>query len=190
MAVKKNETQKLASETKYYKILSVQNGLALSVEDASAENGALLVTDVPADTDVQSWKIAPAVDGTCRLVNKQTGKVADVIEGGMQSGAWMHQWSAAEAPTQLWEVEAVEGGYRFVSRASGKCMDIVGLSKAAGAHVQIWDAADGDNQLFKIELVEEIPAPQAEKPAAKKPAPKSSRPPKRRPRKKRHRRPL
>lgn len=152
MAVKKTATEKFASNSKSYQILSKQSGKAISVEDCDAGNGALLAMNTP-DKNVASqfWKLEPAADGYCRLVNTASGKSIDVINGGTENGAWLHQWEPCDTDTQLWKLESSSRGcYKLISKASGKCADIVDISNEEGAHLQIWDNVDGENQEWKL----------------------------------------
>lgn len=144
--------KKIASKTCTYQILSHQSGNALSVEDSSTENGALLTMDAPEkENSAQVWQVLPEANGCCRIVNTASKKAADIINGGTENGAWLHQWDSCEADTQLWKlVPASAGYYKIISQSSGKALDIVNISSETGAHLQIWEPTDGKNQEWEF----------------------------------------
>lgn len=152
MAEKKTATEKIASKTSVYQILSHQSGNALSVENARTENGALLTVDAPdKESASQTWKVIPEANGTCKIMNAASQKAIDVINGSTENGAWLHQWNPCETDTQLWEIVPTSAGYyKVISKASGKALDIVDISHEAGAHVQIWEPSSGENQEWRF----------------------------------------
>ena len=155
-----------------YTIAAKASGLLLEVVEGNEANGTAVCL-APADGSTkQLWKIKQDKD-LCQIFSKATGKCLDVIDGGTEDGAWIHQWENLSAPNQVWTAEAVsEGVYKL--KNSGKCLDVVGMSAVEGAHVQLWSDVDGENQQWVITAVEKKPAAKKAETAEKKPAAKKA----------------
>jgi len=86
-----------------------------------------------------------------RLVNRNSGKVADVNGGSTADGAQVIQWQYNGGTNQQWQLVHIgEGFYRVVNRNSGKNLDVNGASTTAGANIIQWPANAGKNQQWEI----------------------------------------
>jgi hypothetical protein len=86
-----------------------------------------------------------------RLVNRNSGRVADVNGGSTADGAQIIQWQYNGGNNQQWQlVHHTEGFYRIVNRNSGKTLDVNGGSLSSGANVIQWPWNSGRNQQWEI----------------------------------------
>ncbi|HYC86976.1 MAG TPA: RICIN domain-containing protein [Chryseosolibacter sp.] len=86
-----------------------------------------------------------------RLVNRNSGKVADVNGGSTADGAQVIQWQYNGGTNQQWQLVHIgEGFYRVVNRKSGKNLDVNGGSLNAGANIIQWPTNNGRNQQWEI----------------------------------------
>lgn len=174
MAEKKVSSVKKFDADKFYKIISKRTEKALT-----GINGEEIA--IVASAEGQEWKFEEVSDGWVKIVSKDSGKVLDIILGGTENGAQVHQWEYTGADNQLWRVESAgRFVYKIVSKASGKCLDVVGMTDEDGARVQIWEDVAGENQTWKIQAVKAkssvAKAPAEKKTVAKKPAAKKKAP--------------
>ena len=101
------------------------------------------------------------------LVNRATGKCADLIGGNTSNGALINQWSYDyNGPNQRWALLPTEGGnhFKLTSWVTGKCACPVGDSSADGTQIhdydytgnnpfQQWDLVDAGNGWYKVRNV-------------------------------------
>jgi hypothetical protein len=104
---------------------------------------------------------APDQTAYYKLVNKNSGKVADVSGGSFNSGANVIQWNDTNASNQHWQaVKTASGDYKILNQKSGLVLDVSGSSTTAGANMiqssdtnassQHWQVIDLGNGYFKI----------------------------------------
>ncbi|WP_327699769.1 alpha-L-fucosidase [Streptomyces sp. NBC_00459] len=86
-------------------------------------------------------------DGTVyRLVNRNSGRVADVSGNGTDNGTEILQWPWLNQANQKWTfVSTGDGYYKIRSVSSGKLMEVAGLSRVDGGKVGIWS----DDSVFQ-----------------------------------------
>ncbi|MGY1495267.1 RICIN domain-containing protein [Streptomyces sp. QTS52] len=86
-------------------------------------------------------------DGTVfRLVNRNSGQVADVSGAGTANGTDVLQWPWLNQTNQKWTfVSPDDGYYKIRSVGSGKLMEVAGLSRVDGGRVGIWS----DDSVFQ-----------------------------------------
>jgi hypothetical protein len=90
--------------------------------------------------------------GKYRLVNRCSGKVADVASGSTADGAKIQQWTWNGGANQQWILLSASGGYYQVKAVhSGKVADVPAYSTADGARVQQWPSTGGTNQQWSIQ---------------------------------------
>ncbi|MFF7048027.1 RICIN domain-containing protein [Streptomyces griseorubiginosus] len=79
-------------------------------------------------------------DGTVyRLVNRKSGKVADVFNFGKANGTNIQQWPWLNNTAQKWTFASTGDGYYEIKNVnSGKLMEVAGLSRVDGGNVAIW----------------------------------------------------
>lgn len=152
-------------KTAEFMIVNRRTGKAL--EAAGVENGQGVCQAAPTGGDAQLW----AQDGA-RLVHKLSGKVLDVVHGGVESGTWAHLWEKVEdAPSQQWELVKITATYKkLLNVRSGKVLDIVDMSEEDGAPAQLWDDVDGVGQQWKLVPAGEEASPKTVTKTVKKPA--------------------
>ena len=92
-------------EKQVYQILSKQNRFAIAVEKASTENGALIKLAADTGDASQQWEVQFVEGAWFKLVNKNSGKLLDMVSSGVENGTWLHQWEEVNSPDQLWCVE-------------------------------------------------------------------------------------
>jgi hypothetical protein len=86
-----------------------------------------------------------------RIINRNSGKAADVNSGSLSDGAQIIQWTYGGGNNQQWQfVHYTEGFYRIVNRNSGKVLDVNGGSQTSGANVIQWSWNSGRNQQWEI----------------------------------------
>ncbi|MEV0824992.1 family 43 glycosylhydrolase [Nonomuraea rubra] len=118
---------------------------ALAVLSALLLLCSSLVSAAPAAAatiDVNAWYV---------LVNRHSGKVADVYERATGDGAAIVQWARNDGAWQQWQfVDSGGGYYRLRSRHSGKVLDVYNHSTADGANIVQWSDLNGANQQFRV----------------------------------------
>ncbi|MBB5803539.1 hypothetical protein F4560_003307 [Saccharothrix ecbatanensis] len=90
-----------------------------------------------------------------KIVNKNSGKVADVVDASTSDGAKVHQWDYLwgyrSAANQQWSFgSAGVRDFEIASRRSGKLLDVSGASTADGATVIQWTDQNGANQRWQL----------------------------------------
>jgi hypothetical protein len=89
-----------------------------------------------------------------RLINRNSGKVAEVSAFSTANGGNVQQWTSTGTSSQQWSFVSVGGGYyNVINRNSGKCLDVNGVSTADGANVQQWTCGSGTNQRWQLVAV-------------------------------------
>ncbi|HEX7057375.1 MAG TPA: RICIN domain-containing protein [Bacilli bacterium] len=85
------------------------------------------------------------------LVNRNSGKVADVEGGSYSDGANILQWSNHGGYNQQWRIVDAGGGYyKLINRNSGKAMAVDGNSTANGANILQWTDNGSSGQQWQI----------------------------------------
>ena len=129
----KKTVQTVISPDKFYTIASA-NGKVVEVADFNTENGAAIQLWDYAGEEWQQWAFVRAGEGVYRIRNRFTGKMLDLIAGGVVDGTWLHQWEGTSGSSQLWVLENTgDGRVKIKSNLSGKCLDVVGMSQDNGA---------------------------------------------------------
>jgi hypothetical protein len=76
-----------------------------------------------------------------RIVNKNSGKCLDVLEGSKENGARLQQWECLDPKSiqnQVYTLRPGNGSYELIARHSGRCVDVVNADTANGAGLQQW----------------------------------------------------
>ncbi|OXL83671.1 1,3--beta-D-glucan 3-glucanohydrolase [Paenibacillus sp. SSG-1] len=90
-------------------------------------------------------------DGVYTLASKASGKVMDVIDVSMASGAKIQQWTNYTATNQQFRIESTgDGYYKLTAVHSGKVLDVPNSSTAAGVQLQQWDDNGTNAQRWSI----------------------------------------
>lgn len=165
-----------AKKTTEFMIVNRRSGKALQA--TGLENGLAVEQREPQKTDAQIWTSLEA-EGGVKLMNKASGKVLDVMQGGVANGTWAQIWDDVNGDSQLWRFENVSSTYKkIINVHSGRALDVVDMSTEDGALAQIWDSVEGEGQQWKLVSAEEKPAAKAapRKAAAKKAPAKEEKP--------------
>ncbi|RYY09918.1 MAG: ricin-type beta-trefoil lectin domain protein, partial [Alphaproteobacteria bacterium] len=85
-----------------------------------------------------------------KLVNRGTGKVLGVYQGGLNDGADAVQWSDTGSPDQAWHVTTVNGQTTFGNRGSGRALGVYQASKASDADVVQWVDTGAADQKWRL----------------------------------------
>lgn len=89
----------------YTRLTSLHSGKVLEVPQSSTTNGTQLVQWSHNGTNTQQWTLQPAGDGYHRLVNRNSGKAADLA--GTGNGAAVVQQPVGTATSQHWQLVRV-----------------------------------------------------------------------------------
>jgi alpha-L-fucosidase len=86
-----------------------------------------------------------------RIVNRNSGQVADVYNFGTADGSNIQQWPWLDNTAQKWTlVPTGDGYYKIRNVNSGKLMEVAGLSRAVGGDVALWSDAEVPQQHWAI----------------------------------------
>ena len=131
-------SQVVLLENEFYTI-KAPNGKVLEVKNFNTENGALIQLWDYAGHPWQQWKFVDAGEGRWRIQNRFTGKMIDLVYGGVVEGTWLHQWSRTSGLSQCWMLEPTRSGRtRIRNVLADKYIDLVGMDTSNGAQAQIW----------------------------------------------------
>ncbi|MEV6942517.1 RICIN domain-containing protein [Streptomyces sp. NPDC051172] len=93
----------------------------------------------------------PAKNAFYKVLNKGSGKAADVSGASSTAGANVIQWNDTGAQNQDWRFVAVgDGSYEIVNQNSGQLMDVTSASTADGATVIQQPDINADSQHWKL----------------------------------------
>lgn len=130
-------------------IMTLPGGTAYQTGQTNAER----VVNITWGADVQ-----PVINGKYILVNRNSGKVAEVSGGSASTGAAIRQNANTGATYQQWNVTPVDsrvGGdysyYTMTAVNSGYAMDLQNWSLSNGGGLITWDDVKGANQQWYLE---------------------------------------
>jgi len=84
-----------------------------------------------------------------RIVNRNSGKVMEVVGSSTANSAEVKQNGSNSGANQNWQFQDAGSGYfRIVNQNSGKCLDVSGASTANGANIIQYTCGSGTNQQF------------------------------------------
>lgn len=152
-----------------YYLKNVYNDYVAEVEANSTANGAPLIQWSYHGGDNQLWELiqnndraeqssansrALPGDGTYRLENVNSGKVADVDGSSTSDGANIIQWPWKGTDNQKWDIiQNTDGTYRLENVNSGKVLDITGTSTTEGDQLIQAGWANEDWQKWTIHSI-------------------------------------
>ncbi|MEJ5259472.1 MAG: carbohydrate-binding domain-containing protein [Anaerohalosphaeraceae bacterium] len=102
------------------------------------------------ETDNPVW---PALDGNrWKIVNRQTGRVAEVANAGMQDGADIRQAVDTDGLHQKWNLLREMSGYFLLFAAhSGRTAEVANWSTSNGANIRQWGMGENFLQRWFLE---------------------------------------
>jgi len=133
-------------DTKYFKLIHVETGKALCIENASDEAEArAIIAKEDGKNLSQQWKLEKDGD-YYKIVNRKSGKVLDVFENSTDSNAAIIQWDdkAEDNDNQRWNWEGEGTERRLKSKSSGMVLVVDDEDKAtqkksnSKSKIQLW----------------------------------------------------
>ena len=122
-----------------------RSALTAGVVAVVAAGGMIAISTMSASAatvDTTAWYV---------LVNRNSGKAADVYGRSTTDGARIAQWTRNDGTNQQWQfVDSGGGYYRLKSRLSGKVLDVSNFSTANSAPVVQWTDLNGTNQQWRL----------------------------------------
>jgi sucrose-6-phosphate hydrolase SacC (GH32 family) len=106
--------------------------------------GIIPITDAELNALKTKW-------GYKKLVNRNSGKLADVTSVSIKNGALIIQWLDNGGINQQWQLlDTGSGYYKIINRNSGKLLDVTGGSTVDGAQIIQWQDNGGNNQQWQL----------------------------------------
>lgn len=125
-------------------LMNVMSGKVLDIVNGDACAGGKVQLWSRNDTVAQGWKFMSCdvlASGYYSFANMSTGgKLLDVSNASISSGATVQLWQSNGSAAQKWMVrKSGDGTYSFVSVCSGKFLDVRDGNANSGAGIQQWD---------------------------------------------------
>ncbi|MEC0227694.1 NPCBM/NEW2 domain-containing protein [Paenibacillus alba] len=140
-----------------YRIVNKATGKALEVGNSPA-NGAAVAGRTQSGAPDQQWVIDDLGLGKYKIVNKQSGRVMDVIDGSKSPGKSVIQWTDSEtaadpsAINQQWAISNVGNGYFNITSVNSRLALENSNGSAADGNPVVQNTYTGsDSQLWKVE---------------------------------------
>jgi arabinoxylan arabinofuranohydrolase len=141
-----------------YVIRPKNSEMVLTVQDASAENGAPVIQSAFNNTASQQWNLSRK---TSDLYWKICPvhillKRMEVKDNSLSDGAAVQIYDNWGYLNQQWQIIEQEPGiYKFIARHSGKCLDMEGTVTTEGAVARQWTCNDIERQQFTLTIAED-----------------------------------
>jgi glucose/arabinose dehydrogenase len=122
---------------KCYKLTSRVSNKVMEVAGASLASGANIQQGTfIAGQDNQFWKLQTNNDGSYRMMNLNSGKVADVFGDALNAGAPIGQWDWNTGNNQRWIFTLnTSGYYKIVAKHSNLALEVPNNSTADGTQL-------------------------------------------------------
>ena len=134
---------------RYDHTVTIPGGTGYSVDQPNAER----LVNITWGMDVP-----PAINGRYILVNRNSGKVMEVVDDRTDDGADIRQATYTGDPSQQWDVVPLDsrhgGDYTYFTLKaahSGKSADLLNWSFDDGGDVVQWTSGSGENQSWFLE---------------------------------------
>jgi hypothetical protein len=141
-----------AEDAKYVKIVNVDTGKVLAVNDDTQDAGARAVLAKDEADKARQWQLVK--DGEhLKIMNRKTGKVLDVNENSKDEGAEIIQWDekTQDNDNQRWSWDGKGDDRRLKSKNSGMVLDV----NSDGKVIQKKADEKAKGQLWKVVDVKE-----------------------------------
>lgn len=145
-------------EEGYYRIHSKLNyNFVFDVLNDSQEAGANLQVYEINNSNAQKFKITKRVDGTYKIANIRSGKVADVFGATFQNGTNIQMWDDTDNAAQKWTfTKRDNNSYSIYLAATNFVIDLTGTNASNGGNIEIWEYVEGSTQeLWVLEKLDE-----------------------------------
>ena len=126
-------------------LFNLQTHFVISVQGASMEDGAQLITWPYEGRDNQFWEMEPVEDGWFMLRNAHSGKYMGVLGGSDQNGAAIVQWREDRRLNQQWRWS--DG--MLVNRGSHKVIGVANRETEPGGQLIQWFDDGTPNQRWE-----------------------------------------
>jgi len=102
--------------------------------------------------DTATGEVGGLAPSYVTLVNRNSGKCLDVVNGSSENNAEVVQYTCGTGHNQQWNPQDAASGYvNLVARHSGKCLDVVSGSTADNAKVIQYTCGTGTNQQWQLQ---------------------------------------
>lgn len=145
-------------EEGYYRIHSKLNyNFVFDVLNDSQEAGANLQVYEINNSNAQKFKITKREDGTYKIANIRSGKVADVLGATFQNGTNIQMWDDTDNAAQKWTfTKRDNNSYSIYLAGTNFVMDLTGANASNGGNIEIWEYVEGSTQeLWILEKLDE-----------------------------------
>ena len=145
-------------EEGYYRIHSKLNyNFVFDVLNDSQEAGANLQVYEINNSNAQKFKITKRVDGTYKIANIRSEKVADVLGATFQNGTNIQMWDDTDNAAQKWTfTKRDNNSYSIYLAATNFVMDLTSANASNGGNIEIWEYVEGSTQeLWILEKLDE-----------------------------------
>jgi len=106
----------------------------------------------PTPTPTSSTGVIPQAGMLYSVVNRNSGKLLEVVNASTANGANVQQWTNNSNNSQRWRLEDAGGGYyRLVNVNSGQLLEVVNALTTNGANVQQWPANGHNCQQWRFQ---------------------------------------
>ncbi len=100
---------------------------------------------------ITTTQTAPAANTYYAIVNRNSGKLLDVVSAAKTNGTLVNQWTDHVGTNQQWSFVAVTGGYyKLVNRNSGTVLEVPAASTSTGVQLDISSDVSGTNQQWQL----------------------------------------
>lgn len=145
-------------EEGYYRIHSKLNyNFVFDVLNDSQEAGANLQVYEINNSNAQKFKITKRVDGTYKIANIRSGKVADVLGATFANGTNVQMWDDADNAAQKWTfTKRDNNSYSIYLAATNFVINLTSANASNGGNIEIWEYVEGSTQeLWILEKIDE-----------------------------------
>lgn len=135
----------------YYVLRGRQSGKAMTVQNASGNDGDQVVLGTNTYSEQQLWRFDRSGDGEFYyVINKKSGKALTVHGGGTEDGAYLDQWTLLNQDNQKWRADFLEADlyapFALVSKVSGSLATVHGGGSVEGTIIDQWHNCGTVNQ--------------------------------------------
>ena len=145
-------------EEGYYRIHSKLNyNFVFDVLNDSQEAGANLQVYEINNSNAQKFKITKRTDGTYKIANIRSGKVADVLGATFVNGTNVQMWDDTDNAAQKWTfTKRDNNSYSIYLAATNFVIDLTSANASNGGNIEIWEYVEGSTQkLWILEKIDE-----------------------------------
>ncbi len=145
-------------EEGYYRIHSKLNyNFVFDVLNNSQEAGANLQVYEINNSNAQKFKITKRTDGTYKIANIRSGKVADVLGATFVNGTNVQMWDDTDNAAQKWTfTKRDNNSYSIYLAATNFVIDLTSANASNGGNIEIWEYVEGSTQeLWILEKIDE-----------------------------------